>query len=380
MSRDSSPYDAIIVGLGGMGSASLYELARRGHRVLGLEQFQIPHRMGSSHGYTRVIRLAYFEDPSYVSLLRRAYELWRRLEKTSGEQLLHITGSIDAGPAESRIFRGSKRSCQIHGLPHETLTGEQLSERFPGYRLPPETRAIFQPEGGFLLPEHCILAFLQQARRAGAEIRTGEPVLSWEEEGSGVRVRTKEACYRTRRLLLCAGAWSAKLAPRLDGRTVPERQVVAWFQPLKPSLFRPRTFPVFNAYLEESHYYGIPSFGGLGMKIGRYHHLQEQIDPDEMDRECHPRDEKLLRKFTQRYFPEGAGPTQQLVTCLFTNTADEHFLIDAYPGCRRVHMAAGFSGHGYKFSSVIGEILADLAEKGETRHPIDLFRLHRLFT
>src|SRR5919108_3626492 len=169
--------DAIVVGVGGMGSAALYHLARRGRRVLGLERFSVPHEMGSSHGVTRIIRLAYYEDPAYVPLLRRAYELWRDLQRTAGDHLLHITGSIDAGPPGSPVFEGSRQSCELHGLPHEVLSSAQLGRRFPGYQLPSETMAVLQPEGGFLLPERCIVAHVNAALALGAEVHGREQVL-----------------------------------------------------------------------------------------------------------------------------------------------------------------------------------------------------------
>src|SRR5947209_4084225 len=180
MTSASSRYDVIVAGVGGMGSATAYHLARRGRKVLGLERYDVPHEMGSSHGITRIIRLAYYEHPSYVPLLRRAYELWRDLQQQAGEQLLFLTGSLDAGPAGSEVFEGSRASCEAHGLAHEVLTGTELNRRFPGYRLPAETRAVFQPEGGFLTPERCIVAHVRLAQAAGAEIHAREPVLDWE--------------------------------------------------------------------------------------------------------------------------------------------------------------------------------------------------------
>ncbi|CAA9284826.1 MAG: sarcosine oxidase, partial [uncultured Acetobacteraceae bacterium] len=185
-------FDTIVVGVGGMGSAACWHLARRGRRVLGLERFDIPHAMGSSHGVTRIIRLPYYEDPAYVPLLRRAYALWRELEEASGETLLVITGSIDAGPEDGAIFNGALGSARLHGLPHEALTGTEVNDRFPGYRLPARTRAVFQPEGGFVLSERAIVAHANAAMSAGAVIRARERVLGWEARpgGEGVVVNT----------------------------------------------------------------------------------------------------------------------------------------------------------------------------------------------
>lgn len=372
-----SPYDVIVIGVGGMGSATAYHLARRGQRVLGLERYDVPHEMGSSHGVTRIIRLAYYEHPSYVPLLRRAYTLWRELQQQAGEQLLYITGSIDAGPSGSPVFKDSLRSCELHGLPHEVLTSAELQRRFPAYRLPSDTMALLQPEGGFLLPERCIVAHVTQAQALGAEIHGREQVLGWEATRDGVRVRTDRGTYEAGRLVITAGAWARTLLPELANLAVPERQVLAWLQPSKPELFMPGQFPVFNVLVEEGRYYGFPVFGVPGFKFGRYHHLEEHGDADTIDRTCHPYDEQILRAFASRYFPDGAGPTMMLRACMFTNSPDEHFIIDRLPSFPQVSVFAGCSGHGYKFCSVIGEIMADLAIDGTSRHDISLFRLGR---
>ena len=373
-------FDAIVVGVGGMGSAACWHLARRGRRVLGLERFDIPHAMGSSHGVTRIIRLPYYEDPAYVPLLRRAYALWRELEAASGERLLVITGSVDAGPENGAIFRGALASARLHGLPHEALTGAEVNARWPGYRLPASHRAVFQPEGGFVLSERAIVAHASAAMAAGADLRARERVLGWEARpgGEGVAVTTDRGRHEAGRLVLAAGAWMADLAPPLaGGLAVPERQVLAWLRPLRPGLFAPARFPVFNLSVEDGRYYGFPVFGIPGFKVGRYHHFDEQIDPDEWDREPNDADETLLREFTARYFPAAAGPVMSLRTCIFTNTPDEHFILDVHPDHPHVVLASPCSGHGFKFCSVVGEILADLATTGETRHDVGLFRLDR---
>jgi sarcosine oxidase len=377
MQRLAKRYNAIVVGVGGAGSAAVYELAKRGKRVLGLERYDIPHDMGSSHGYTRIIRLAYYEHPSYVMLLRRAYELWREIQTHVGEQLLHITGSIDAGPADSWVFKGSWQSCLEHNLPHEVLTGRELAARFPGYRLPFETMALFQPEGGYLTPERCIVSYVTAAQALGAEVHGREAVLEWAPLGEGVRVTTERDVYEADHLIVTAGAWNAELLDCLDGLLEPERQVLAWLQPASPVLFAPERFPVFNLLVNEGRYYGFPIVHVPGFKFGRYHHLEEVVDPNTVNREPTLEDEQLLREFAERYFPEGAGPTMSLKSCMFTNTPDHHFIIDLHPSYPQVSFTSPCSGHGYKFASVIGEIMADLAERGETRHNIELFRLDR---
>src|SRR5919199_316134 len=246
-SGSAMAYDVIVVGIGGMGSATAWQLARRGQRVLGLERFDIPHTMGSSHGVTRIIRLPYYEDPAYVPLLRRAYALWRELEAAGGERLLVTTGSIDGGPEDGAIFQGALGSARLHGLPHEVLTGAEVNARWPGYRLPASHRAVFQPEGGFVLSERAIVAHADAAMAAGAEIRARERVLGWEARpgGEGVAVTTDKGRYEAGRLVLAAGAWMADLAPLLQGLAVPERQGVGLAPPPAPPLFHPGPLPGF---------------------------------------------------------------------------------------------------------------------------------------
>ena len=280
--------------------------------------------------------------------------------------LLHITGSIDAGPPNSLTFEGSRRSCEEHGLAHEVSTSAELSRRFPGYHLPSETLAVLQPDGGFLLPERCIVAHVRAAQALGAEVRAREAAIDWRPRGDGVEVRTERGVYTAGSLIVTAGAWAGGLIDRLAGLAVPERQVLAWFQPREPALFGPERCPVFNLEVDEGSYYGLPVFGVPGFKVGRYHHLGERVDPDRMDRQPHPADEAPLRAFVERYFPAAAGPTMALKTCLFTNSPDEHFILDRHPEHPQVAFLAGCSGHGFKFCSVIGEILADLALTGTT--------------
>ncbi len=371
-------YDVIVVGIGGMGSAAAWQLARRGQRVLGLERFDIPHALGSSHGVSRIIRLPYYEDPAYVPLLHRAYELWREAEAATGAELLVTTGSIDAGPEDDALFQGALASARLHDLPHEVLTGTAVNDRFPGYRLPAGLRAVFQPQGGLVASERAIVAHVGAAQAAGADIRARERVLDWDADGDGVTVTTDKGTYRAGRLVLTAGAWAGELAPALAPLAVAERQVLAWLQPHRPDWFGPDRFPVFNLMVEEGRYYGLPVYEVPGFKFGRYHHQQETGAPDTLLREPDAADEALLRAFGERYFPAGSGPTMALRACMFTNTPDEHFILDHHPAHPRVVLASPCSGHGYKFCSVIGEILAELATgDGTTRHDIGFLRLAR---
>jgi len=373
----SHHFDVIVGGVGGMGSAAAYHLAARGLRVLALEQHDLGHDVGSSHGLTRIIRLAYFEDPSYVPLLRRAFTLWRELEAGLDEPLLHITGGLDVGAAGSVVFEGSRRSCREHDLPHEVLDATALAARFPGWRPAANAMAVYQPDAGFLTPERCILAHAERARSLGAEIRTRETIQSFEAHGGSVRVRTDRGDYEAAQLVLSAGPWMADLAPALRPLLTPERQVLGWFDIADRPRFAPSAFPVFVLEADEGTYYGFPEYGVPGFKIGRYHHLDEQVHPDTMDRTCHPRDEAALREAVSRYFPGANGALRSSAACLFTNTPDEHFIIDRAPETPEVLLVSPCSGHGFKFSSVIGEICADLVQRGTTAHNIDLFRLAR---
>ncbi len=373
-------YDVIVVGVGGMGSAACWQLAQRGQRVLGLERFDIPHSMGSSHGISRIIRLPYYEDPAYVPLLRRAYALWHAAEQASGETLLVTTGSLDGGPEDDALFAGALASARLHELPHEVLSGAAVNERFPGYAMPADYRFVLQAQGGLLASERAIIAHTGLAQAAGATIQARERVLGWTAAGSGegVTVETDKGSYQAARLVLTAGAWMADLAPLLAGRAVPERQVLAWLQPGRPELFTPERFPVFNLQVEEGRYYGFPVYEVPGFKFGRYHHRGETMAAEAMRREPDAEDEALLRQFAERYFPHGAGATMALRACMFTNTPDEHFVLDHHPDHPQVVLASPCSGHGYKFCSVVGEVLADLATAdGTTRHDIGFLRLQR---
>lgn len=373
----ATEYDDIVIGVGGMGSAAVDHLARRGRDVLGLERFDIPHARGSSHGVTRIIRLAYYEDPSYVPLLQRAYTLWERLADDCGEPLLVRTGSIDAAPPGDRVFEGSRRSCERHDIEHEVLTGSEVNERFPGYELPSEYRAVYQPDGGFLRSERCIVAHVQRAQAHGATVRARERVTDWTVTEDGVRVDTDRGRYTADNLVIAAGAWAAEHVDELADLLDPERQVLGWFQPDDPDAFAPDSFPVFNLQDDHGRYYGFPVVDVPGFKIGRYHHRNESVDPDESGPEPTGEDERILREPIDRHFPRATGPTMRLSSCMFTNTPDEHFVLDTLSGSPNVAVGAGFSGHGFKFASVIGEILADLAVDGETEHDVDRFALDR---
>jgi sarcosine oxidase len=360
-----------------MGSATAYEFAKRGRRVLALDQFDVPNVLGASVGVTRIIRLAYAEHPKYVPLLRRSYELWRDLQTVANEQLLFITGGIDAGDEFSDTIQGSLTSCREHTLPHEFMSGVDINRRFPGYHLPSEMVAVYQPDGGFLMSERCVVAHVNAALAHGAEVHGRERVLGWDVGSGRVVVTTEHASYEAGALVLTAGPWTPGIITGLAQVVVAERQVLLWAQPRRPEYFEPARFPIFNMEAPEGRYYGFPVHHVPGFKIGKYHHRNESVAAESVDRDCHPEDEAVLREGIRRYFPDADGPTLAMKVCMFANTSDGHFLIDHHPEVENVIIAAGFSGHGFKFCGVVGEIVVDLATQGSTRWDVELFRLGR---
>jgi len=373
----SKTFDVIVAGVGAMGVATCWQLARRGMRVLGLERFSIPHARGSSHGVNRIIRLAYFEHPNYVPLLRRAYDMWREVERDCGRRLLFVTGGLDIGPRDGRLVTGSLASCRTHNLPHEVLEAAEIKRRFPAFALPSEHVAVFQPDGGFIACEDAITAIAAMARSHGAELREHEPIARWSANGDRVTVETAAATYEADRLIVSTGAWVGTHIPQLRNIAVPERQVLAWFEPKEPRLFAPDAFPISIVDAEEGFVYQFPAWGTPGFKMGLFNHLHETGDADAISRKPDAADERLLRKLVERYFPLAAGPTLRLETCLFTNVPDGHFVVDRLPNAPNVTVVSACSGHGFKFAPVIGEVVADLSTGTTPRFDLDFFRLSR---
>ena len=370
-------FDVVVCGLGAMGSAALYELARRRVRVLGLERFTPGHDRGSSHGATRIIRLAYWEHPSYVPLLRRAYDLWRELEGAAGQKFLHVTGVAEIGPPDGMLVRGTLAAAHLHALRHEVLPARDVMRRFPAFRLPPDYAAVVQPDGGLLAAEPSIHAMLALAQAAGAELRTGETVRTIEPHGGGVRVVTDRTVIEAGSAIVAAGPWTKSLLPDLAAPLRVTRQVMAWFAPSEPALFAPGRFPVFLIESRHGIHYGLPPFGRAGIKVAKHHHRDKSVDPDAHDRTVSAEDEALIRAALADHLPAANGKFLDAKTCLYTMTPDGDFLIDRLPGAPQVIVASPCSGHGFKFAPVIGEILADLATTGATRHDLARFALVR---
>lgn len=374
----SKTFDVIVVGAGAMGLQTCWELARRGVRVLGLDRASVPNDLGSSHGEHRIIRLAYFEHPLYVPLLRRAYQRWRELERAAGEQLLFITGSLDIGRAGAPHVEGALLSCREHDLSHEYLNAVDVMTRHPGISLPADYVALAQPDGGFLACEAILTHTARLARAHGAVILEREAAIAITRlPGGGMRVTTTNSTYEAGQVVMSAGAWIGDMIPALKPIAVPERQVLGWFKPHVPDLFTPSRFPVSLISCDVGLFYQFPIWQVPGVKIGLYHHLGERGEADVLSRETTPRDEEVLRAGLERFFPAASGEALQLKTCLFTNTPDEHFILDRLPEQPEITIASPCSGHGFKFASVIGEILADMVTGQQARFDITPFRLSR---
>jgi sarcosine oxidase len=373
-------FEAVVCGLGVMGSAALYHLARRGQRVLGIERYEPGHDRGSSHGATRIIRLGYFEHPSYVPLLRRAYALWRQLEQESGRRFLHRTGIVEIGPPEGNLVKGTLASAHAHALEHEILTAPELMRRFAGLDLPASYVGVFQPDGGWLATERSLHALVSLAQSAGAEIRSRERVRAVKPCAGGVRIDTVGGTIEALVAIVCAGPWTASLIPSFSASLRVTREVMAWFEIQEPMLFAVNQWPVFMLESRHGLHYGIPPEHGnaaAGFKIAKHHHRTEVVDPDDCDRAVSPDDEALIRVALANHVPGANGRLLAAQTCLYTVTPDGDFLIDRVPGSPQIIVASPCSGHGFKFAPVIGEILADLAMEGEARHDISRFRLRR---
>ena len=371
-------HDIIIAGLGAMGGAAAYHLAARGRRVLGLDRFQPPHAFGSSHGQTRIIREAYFEHPLYVPLIQRAYELWGELEQASGRTLLQTTGGLMIGPRHGVLVAGAERSAREHRLAHQILSASELRGKFPAFAPTEEMTGVWEPRAGILFPELAVQTHLELAARHGATLRFHEPVTRWEPDGAGVRVHTAAGTYRAARLILSAGAWMNEL---LSVRPLPltvERQVLYWFDPVAGAKkFSPDHCPVsIWEYAPGEFFYTFPNLGA-GVKVA-LHHRGEITSPDTVRREVSAEETQAMRALLCRFLPGANGLLRSTAACVYTNTPDEHFLLDAHPEHPAVFLASPCSGHGFKFASVIGEIAAARLEGRAVPFDLSLFRGARL--
>jgi sarcosine oxidase len=384
---DQQTYEVIVVGIGGMGSATAWQLARRGVKVLGIEQFHQGHDQGASHGDTRLIRKAYFEHPDYVPLLHRAYELWDELEEECGKTLFHRTGLVLAGnPATSPVIAGVKRAMAEHDLPVETRTAAEACRVFPQFNFNDDWEVLFEEDAGFLRVEECVKAHSEMAIKHGARILYNTTVESWQsidhspQKRGNVAVHTSAGTFHADRLIITSGPWATKLLKPLGLNLHLRRTVQHWFE-APPSLDERHGMPCFGIDTENGFFYGMPAREGVGLKTASHSHGIKFDDPDFMDRSDHDPDLHHVKDFLAKHI-KGMPDAQSIRAkpCIYTMSADEHFIIDAWPlpdggKSQQVFFAAGFSGHGFKFASVVGELLADLALAGDARVPYHFLQL-----
>ena len=369
-----------------MGAATAYHLARRGIDVIGFDQFDVPNMLGSSGGESRIIRMCYFEHPDYVPLLKRAYVLWHELAREAAKPVIEITGGLFIGSPASGLVAGSKRAADEHKLAHEMLSNDELQRRWPQFRVTSDMIALFEPTAGFVRPELAIAAHAELARKHGATLWANEPVVEWSVAKEGVVVTTAQRQVQAKSLLICAGPWTTKLASALAPRLRVTRQPLVWVSPPDASAaqFALHKFPVWavehprkGSSANADFHYGFPIIDAAeGFKVGRHEPLDE-TDPDTVDRSPRPDDAASVRDFLQTYLPAASGPVRDTHICMYTNSPDGHFIIDRHPSHDNVFIATGFSGHGFKFATVIGEALADLAQHGKTKLPIGFLGLQR---
>lgn len=378
--------DVIVLGVGSMGSSTCYYLAKQGYRVLGLEQFDIPHDQGSHAGQSRIIRKAYFEHPDYVPLLERAYKNWKEIESISGSQIYFPTGLLYAGKSQDDLIKGVRDSAGKYNLKVESLSAPETKDRFPQFQIPEGYDVLFEPDAGFVTPERAILLYVEQAIQLGANIHTKEKAISWTKKGEIITVVTNKESYTCKKLIITAGPWAGNLIPGFSNQLKVTRQVIAWVNPKELTSFQLGQFPcwMIDDHTQHGMYYGFPvlpvgKFGGpIGLKVA-LHYPGQVTNPDQVDRKTSKEDEKILIQALNKFLPKGYSSTHVMKTCLYTNTPDENFVIDFLPGYdNQVVIASGFSGHGFKFVSVVGEIMADLAIHGKTEMPIGFLSAQRL--
>jgi sarcosine oxidase len=372
-----SSFDVIVIGVGGWGSAVLWQLARRALKVCGVEQFAVGHDRGSSHGDSRIIRMAYFLHPDYVPLLRRAYELWRELEATSGAQLMTLNGLLCMGEPKGNLIRGLEQCYAAHRIEHERLSAAEAMKRFPQFALPEDAACYWDPYGGFLRPEACVRAHVDGATRAGATLLEGETVTAIEPNGGGVTVRTLGRTLTAAKVVITAGAFTNRLlSDAVTMKVQPVRKVHFWYSMSDPAEFSPGRFPAWIASANGRNFYGFPSLDGREVKAAEDTGGDALADPNLVDGELRADDEVNLRSFLDKLFPGRIRNRLRHKTCLYENSVDCNFTVDVHPKHPNVIVALGGSGHGFKFCSVIGELVADLAA-GVTERGPELFRSSR---
>jgi len=370
-------FDVIVLGIGGCGSAACAHLARRGLQVLGLEQFASVHHLGSSHGETRIIRLAYFEHPNYVPLLRRSYELWRELEQATQRELFCPSQLLLSGPPQGETITGALRAATEHHLTIEELTANAVARRFPGIMIPEGHAVLLEPDAGFLHVERCIEAHQTVAREHGADLRFQSPVRDIHIAQNSVTVTTATETFHAARLVITAGAWTSLCLPTLPVPLVVSRKFVGWFETRNRAYQVDAGYPCFYFEMPHGTFYGFPSLNGASMKLARHSGVEPVSDPTTVDRGCHADDIAPLVEFAGAVLPEVTHTLSQHSVCLYTLSPDHHFLVDTLPDSPHVSVACGLSGHGFKFASVLGQALADLATEQSSRLPIGFLSRQR---
>jgi sarcosine oxidase len=365
-------YDVIVVGLGGAGSSSAAFLSAAGEKVLGLEQFGPTHARGSSHGRTRIYRTAYFEGAAYVPLVRRAQALWRKLEAATGEPILRKTGALMLGAPGSPTVAGALRTAEASDLEHQLLRPHEIRERFPQFAVRDSEVALWDPDAGVLFPENCLRGYVGAAIGSGAELHYGEPVLSWTASGDSAVVRTSTAEYRARSLVLTTGAWTSRMAGDLALPLQVERQFVLWFPSSRPEVTGPGSMPVFLWDRgREAQTYGIPDFGD-GVKVGAWNG-KVAATPEAADRAFGEKEAAPVREFVRASLPALVPRETEAVSCLYTNAPDHHFVLGPHPRHPNVTVVSACSGHGFKFTSVLGEVVARMVCHDPTGFDLALF-------
>jgi sarcosine oxidase len=370
-------YDAIVLGTGGVGSSALCHLAGCGLKVLGLDRFPPGHDRGSSHGQTRMIRMSYFEHPDYVPLLRSAYQLWDELEERRGEDLFHRTGLTYFGTADGVIIKGLQSSAREHGLTIETLDPVSAAQRFPAYVAPIGATILHEPDAGYLRVEDCVWAHLAEAKAAGADHRHDETILRWSATDTGVSVETDKGCYDAARLVITAGCWAGELLHDLRVPFRILRKHLHWFA-AEPDHFREAGgCPCFFIEFEDGMFYGFPDIDGGGVKVAEHSGGFEIADPLADCREPDPVDIRRVESFMRACMPGVSSVEARQEVCFYTMTPDGNFIVDRHPEHAAVVFAAGLSGHGFKFASVLGKTLAELAMDGKSSVDIGFLGLNR---
>ena len=357
MTGNRSSVDVAIVGLGAMGALSAWQLAARGAKVIGFDRYRPGHDRGSSHGETRIFRTAYFEGSDYVPLLQRAHVLWRQLEKESGADLLTLTGGLAIGHPDGELVSGVLASARQNDLPHRQLDASEMGRSYPQHRLGADEIAVLENGAGFLRPERAVAAAAARAEALGATLMADTEVRAVDAPGGGVVIETSRGSFAAERALVAAGAWTSKLLPQLALPLKVERQVMGWLLVTEPARFAPQSFPVFIRETRGGFRYGFPTVDGRSIKLG-VHHEGHETDPDSIDRQIHDADLEPIRDFAQDSL---RGVTHEVVdarVCMYTNAPDERFIVARDASLPGVTVLSACSGHGFKFASVMGELMA----------------------